>query len=385
MRVAWFSPSCERASRFSNNVIKHLSDSWEMELFTENSYQRFFESEKQNPFDLSLYVFADSPSANFVKSAASWFPGVSVFLDATLNRLFYSELQYSSGPEAIDGHLRDYFGDNVLPLGAYHQRGWPIDAFDVLYATGAKEVDNSVVALFTNPNHTAHYKGAKSFVESIGWSVTTAAQNNRTKPRQTLNIADQKFLIGSFGELEPFDRSKQVAECLIAAGFGENLVSPSSFDCSIQEAAAICDVVIGMRTDPLRDVSPGVIEALSAGVPTIVNDTGANAEIPESISLKISTDGQWQEELVLAVKAIEESLELRQTMAETGRTYITDHHRPELIAERIVKVVSDKSDALDEARRTRLTQFTEAKNSLLAGLQSSSPDEIQAVANELWN
>ena len=94
-----------------------------------------------------------------------------------------------------------------------------------------------------------------------------------------------------------------------------------------------CDVAINLRHPTGGETSASFIRLLAFGRPTIVNQTGAFAEVPEGACLQLPLDGFEEPTLVAYLSALSDRAPLGAAIGVQARAYATARHSADAAAE----------------------------------------------------
>ena len=94
-----------------------------------------------------------------------------------------------------------------------------------------------------------------------------------------------------------------------------------------QTYLAACDVAVQLRSRTRGESSASVLDCLLHGVPTIANRHGANAELPDSVLVKID-DVFTQADLVGALVELRRDASLREKLGNAARQHVATCHTP---------------------------------------------------------
>lgn len=95
---------------------------------------------------------------------------------------------------------------------------------------------------------------------------------------------------------------------------------------------AAADIAVQLRCNSRGETSAATLDCLMAGIPTIINAHGSQAELPEEAVLMLSDDFDVGE-LALAIKSLVDDADLRARLSTRAREYIRVHRNPETTAE----------------------------------------------------
>jgi glycosyltransferase involved in cell wall biosynthesis len=228
-----------------------------------------------------------------------------------------------------------------------------------------------------------------------------AAPLTRAAARAALGLADDQFLVCSFGMLGP----TKLSDKLLAAWLGSSLADephshlvfvgapvggPYGHDLrqrakgrarveitgfaapdTYQAYLAACDVAVQLRTNSRGETSAAVLDCLMHGVPTIANAHGSSAELPADCLLMLD-DVFSDEALVEALLRLRRDGAERARLAEAGAAHIRAHHGPR-------QVGSQYRDTLEHFARHGRQRRYRALIGALQATPAATPDD-QALA-----
>ncbi|ELX10633.1 glycosyl transferase family 1 [Janthinobacterium sp. HH01] len=195
----------------------------------------------------------------------------------------------------------------------------------------------------------------------------------RAAARRQLGIADDDFLVCSFGMLGPTKLNHRLLAAFLASPLaaqarcrllfvGENeggqygaelLRSIGAHGAAAQVAItgfvsaddyqhylAASDAAVQLRTQTRGETSASVLDCLLHGVPTIINAHGAAASLPDAVLLKLP-DLFEDAQLSAALAELFEQPARRAQLAEAGRAHVRRHHAPAEVGRQYHAAIED--------------------------------------------
>jgi glycosyltransferase involved in cell wall biosynthesis len=185
-------------------------------------------------------------------------------------------------------------------------------------------------------------------------------ESNRAAARNALGLADDEFLVCSFGLLGPTKLNHRVLDAWLSSGLvtdrrnilvfvGEE--EPGEYAARLrrtlstqaplarvhftgwtgmdvfQTYLAAADVAVQLRAQSRGETSAAALDCMSHGLPTIVNANGAFAELPSACVLQLP-DHFSDAQLGRAILDLQGDREGRQTLGQRARDLLMDRHNP---------------------------------------------------------
>ncbi|SFL48804.1 glycosyltransferase [Rugamonas rubra] len=187
-----------------------------------------------------------------------------------------------------------------------------------------------------------------------------AGTATRAEARRALGVADDAFLVCSFGMLGATKLNERLLAAFLASPLaarddcrlvfvGDNDAGPYGAAllrqiadsgradrigitgfvtaADYQHYLAACDVAVQLRCQTRGETSASVLDCLLHGVPTIINAHGAAADLPDAVLLKLA-DEFSDAELTAALAALHAEPARRAALAEAGRGHVRALHAP---------------------------------------------------------
>ena len=180
---------------------------------------------------------------------------------------------------------------------------------------------------------------------------------DRGAARAALGLADDEFLVCSFGLISVTKCNEKILEAWIASGLakdkkcrlvfvGENHVGPFGDALSARMAGranvkitgfvsqelfrtylAAADCAVQLRSRSRGETSLTILDALASGLPTIINAHGSASEIPDEVVVKLP-DEFSERELGDAIARLREQPARARALVERGLDYMRRVHHP---------------------------------------------------------
>lgn len=392
-RIAWFSPlncsdtpSQSSAAFFSDQVLPHLKNEFEIELFHDSflQYKDFksahflsaFKRHKEIPFDIFFYQLEDSRATAFIRAHLALIPGVVLFHDFILS---------DDGPEPILNspwiEIVKRFKDSKYPWPqreAEHKAQRP-------YAL--RESAFAVVPLFSSvrwgSEHRAHAKlkliEPKQLLRA-NYVPFPAASIERAKPIKELRIAScastriegrMHLVFAALSQLNSkwrFDWLIAPSEILAAKRLVEefeltsvNLIAERSTQ-RWRHLLRDCDVAVHLHFSVYGQLGPYIEQSMAAGVALIVSQFGSTEALSSEIAFKILPGANEQSELAAVFQILVEDRKLCQNA--TALEYASEFFTPSSVAAELSTVFRNSQPDLNEFYR-EWSQFEEQAKAAL--------------------
>jgi glycosyltransferase involved in cell wall biosynthesis len=384
LRIAWVSPLPPASSGiadYSAILLPHLARRHDFELFHEAGDPPAAEVAARWPchpvsalradaarFDLVVYQIGNSaPHHAESYRLALDLPGVVVLHEFMLHHLV-------RGLSLARGDARAYVEEMRYSAGQSGEMAarrlldthYPVDTWN--YPLFERLVDRSRAVLVHNEFARCRVLASRPLAEvcRMPMPIETAAlvpptRSEQRAIRERLGLAPEAFVVASFGFVTPhkrlevalpaFARLREthpeavfaiVGECsphydfaAVLERFGSSgvrvvgRVEESAFD----DWMRACDVAVNLRHPTGGETSASFIRLLAFGRPTIVNQVGAFAEVPEGACLQVPLDGFEESTLVAYLSALAERPELAAGIASEARAFALAGHSVAAAAE----------------------------------------------------
>lgn len=209
----------------------------------------------------------------------------------------------------------------------------------------------------------------------------------REKGRQALGFGEDDFIVCSFGMIHPtklnietlqawlqLDEAYDSRSHLIFVGavnngeYGmelERMIAESGLSERIKSTGFIdetlyrtyleaADIAVQLRRESRGETSAAVFDALSHGIPLIVNAHGTMNELPRDEEVILIEDRFEIANLAEAIHKLYHHPDLRKKMSEKSRSYIEAHHTPLISAQRYASAIETFAKHHHKAIESRL-------------------------------
>ncbi len=191
------------------------------------------------------------------------------------------------------------------------------------------------------------------FIVPMG--IPTPATIERDVARAALGLSESAFVIGSITHVNPNKRLPVVLRALrrliatrpdamlVLAGTGSDgelltreieILGLRSHvrqlgyvdDRTARVLASALDACVNLRYPTAGETSASLLRLLGAGLPVIVSDAGASAELPPGVGLKIPVDGHEIGVLARLLEALADDAGLREDAGHAAREFVLKRH-----------------------------------------------------------
>jgi glycosyltransferase involved in cell wall biosynthesis len=221
----------------------------------------------------------------------------------------------------------------------------------------------------------------------------------REAARAALGLDPDDILVGCFGFLHPAKLDHRLLEAWLASplasdrrcrlafvgenhggAYGERLLgairaAPAADRITItgfvdeatyERYLLAADAAVQLRGVTRGETSRTVLDCLAYGLPLVVNATGAVAEIPEGVALRVAADFT-DKDLADALARVVHDRELRVATGQRARKYVTMHHDP-------TRIAANFADALEGfARKSAKSHYLHAVRSIASNRTGVMP------------
>ena len=189
---------------------------------------------------------------------------------------------------------------------------------------------------------------------------------DRAGSRMRLGIADDAFVVATFGIINPHKQAHRLIDAWVssglasrghgvlllvgeahdpayakalkrriaAAGMGASAIRITGFveSADYQRYLQAADVAVQLRTDTRGETSGAMLDCLAYGVPVVINAHGSAAELPDGVVHKLADDFT-DAELSAALEALWQEADLREGLSRAGVRHVATALSPEHAAE----------------------------------------------------
>ncbi|MFT0173290.1 glycosyltransferase [Paraburkholderia mimosarum] len=357
--------------------------------------------EHAGKLDRVLYQMGNSPFHQHMLSLMREVTGTIVLHDFYLSSLL-AWLEMHAGGGAVwtqalyDGHgylaVRDRFRD---PDEA--RRHYPVSLSVLRAAQGVifhSDYSRSLARKWYGPR-------AAASSEVIPLLREPAKQTDRQAARAELGLANDAFVICSFGFLDTTKQNDRLLRCWLSSAlasdrnsmlvfvgenhggqYGAELVN--TIQCSgakdriritgfassatFQRYLAAADLAVQLRTHSRGETSAAVLDCMNYGLPLIVNANGALAELDRDAVWLLDDDFE-DAQLTQALETLWSDARRRRELGSRARQVIAERHAPRTCAQQYAQAI-ERFYAASRADGPALVQA-------VAQLPNFTPDEVQ--------
>jgi len=385
-RVAYFTPLQpieSGISQYSEDLIPWLATALDLAVVVDNyapmhaaslAPARILAARQfdRGAYDAVVLHMGNSPAHNYMVPLALDRPDVLVLHDIVLHHLMvWRAVLGRGGRDAYRREMRERYGERGEAVAAHVLRGQnPTAMFDFPLNEDLIRAARCVVT--HSPSSAAWVQrlvpGARTHVVPMGVPVIAPVDARRARAR--LGIAPDTFVILSLGRVNPFKRIPAVFRAVrrladevpdvalvIVGGDSPNydVLRLARFagieryvrrlgyvpDDQLPDLFAASDVCINLRYPTAGETSAAVLRLMSAGLPTIVTDTGAFADLPDNAVLKVPPDAFEGETLVAFLRALATDASFRRAVGANARAFVLRDHTMRRAAEGYLDVLGD--------------------------------------------
>ncbi len=385
-RVAYFTPLQpveSGISQYSEDLIPWLATALDLTVVVDN-YAPTFASAlaparvvaarrfDRRAYDAVILHMGNSPAHNYMAPLALDRPDVLVLHDIVLHHLMvWRAVQRRGGRDAYRREMRARYGERGEAVAGHVLRGQnPAAMFEFPLNEDFIRAARCVVT--HSPSSSAWVRrlvpGARTHVVPMG--VPIVAPVDRRLARVRLGIGPETFVILSLGRVNPFKRIPAVFRAVrrladevpdlalvIVGGDSPNYDVPrlARFagieryvrrlgyvaDDQLPDLFAASDVCINLRYPTAGETSAAVLRLMGAGLPTVVTDTGAFADLPDDAVLKVPPDAFEGETLVAFLRALATDPPFRRAVGANARDFVLREHTMRRAAEGYLDVLRE--------------------------------------------
>jgi glycosyltransferase involved in cell wall biosynthesis len=377
-RAAYFSPLPPMRTGiadYSAVLLSELSKSLEIDLFVDGykpnvaelqghfaiyDFHEYDGLRRSNGYDTTIYQMGNSPFHGYIYQTLLRRPGLTVLHDLVLHHFFIERtLEYRD----TAGYLREmgYCGGQ---RGAAQSREAMLGYQSYAYYEAPlyrRVVDASRRIIVHSQYMARQVKYTHPWIDVATVPLLcdprakVANDALTTELRQRWGIAPGAFVVATFGRLDQQKRLDVLLRAFrkllcetphaIALLVGEpaplfdarDLIQSQGLAGQVRltgyvtqeefyAAFDLADVAVNLRYPSGGETSAAVIQLLGRGVPLIVSDVGAFAELPDSACIKLPIGIAEDELLLLALRALADSTAIRDGMRHAGASYVAREH-----------------------------------------------------------
>lgn len=385
-RVAYFTPLQpveSGISQYSEDLIPWLATAVDLDVVVDRYTPthadalrpaRIVDARRfdRNRYDATVVQMGNSPAHNYMVPLALDRPDVLVLHDIVLHHLMvWRMVQRRGGQEAYRREMRARYGEAGEAVAAHVLRGQnPTAMFD--YPLNEEFLRAARHVVVHSPSSAAWLErlapGARVHVVPMGVPAIEIADPAAARAR--LGIAPEAFVILSLGRVNPFKRIPAVfravrrladalpnVQLVVVGGDSPNYDVPrlARFagverylrrlgyvpDDALPDLFAAADVCVNLRYPTAGETSAAVLRLMSAGLPTVVTDTGAFSDLPDDAVLKVPPDAFEGEVLVAYLHALATDASFRRAVGVHARTFVLKEHTMRRAAEGYLDVLRE--------------------------------------------
>lgn len=378
LRLAYFSPLPPARSgiaAYSVELLPHLGQLAEVSLFQANPkeidpvitqqfpvYPLDDYPPRRSQFDLALYQMGNSHHHAAMYPFLRRYPGIVVLHDYALHH-FVANLTAGQGNYAAYGRELCYaLGIAGSRLAWQNRLGWTTNSL-LDRPLNERVIDHSL-GLIVHSRFVAAKIAATHPHKQVAMIPALIETHNGRSRRSELGMSPETVIFGSFGQVTP---AKQIAQALRAfarlrqeqtnllylivgepdaqtdlTALRQSLALVESVQiigyaptlADFVDWLTTCDVVINLRHPTVGETSATALRAMAAAKPLIVSDQGWYQELPDAACSKVPPGDE--ESLLVAMRSLAASPELRQKMGMAGLTDVAQQHNPAQIAQQYI-------------------------------------------------
>jgi glycosyltransferase involved in cell wall biosynthesis len=383
-RVAYFTPLQpveSGISQYSEDLIPWLASAVDLDVVVDHyaptlagalAPARIVDARRftRGRYGATVIQMGNSPAHNYMVPLALDRPDMLVLHDIVLHHLMvWRAVQGRGGRETYRREMRERYGDAGEAVAALVLRGQnPTAMFDYPLNEDLLRAARSVVV--HSPSSAAWVErlvpGVQSHVVPMG--VPAVEPVDRMAARAILDIPPDAFVILSLGRVNPFKRIPAVFRAvrrlveegsnvlmLIVGGDSPNYdvsrlarfarIEPQIRrlgyvpDETLPSLFAAADVCVNLRHPTAGETSAAVLRLMSAGLPTIVTETGAFSDLPDDAVLKVPPDAFEGELLTTYLRALATNEPFRRAVGANARAFVLREHTMRRAAEGYLDVL----------------------------------------------
>jgi len=386
MRVAYFTPLQpveSGISQYSEDLIPWLATALDLDVVVDNytptrasalSPARIVNARHfdRGAYDAIVLQMGNSPAHNYMVPLALDRPDVLVLHDIVLHHLMvWRAVQGRGGREAYRREMHERYGERGQAIAAHVLRGQhPTAMFEFPLNEDLIRAARCVVT--HSPSSSLWVQrlvpGTHPFVVPMGVPIIDPVEQRIA--RASLGIGPETFVILSLGRVNPFKRipavfravrrlADEVSDVALVIVGGDSphydvprLARFAGIERYIRRFGyvpdeqlpglfAAADVCINLRYPTAGETSAAVLRLMSAGLPTIVSDTGAFSDLPDDAVLKVSPDAFEGETLVAFLRMLATNSAFRRAIGANARAFARREHTMRQAAEGYLDVLRE--------------------------------------------
>lgn len=424
-RIAYFTPLQpveSGISQYSEDLIPWLASAVSLDVVVDHytpthaeaiAPARIVDARRfeRGHYDAVILQMGNSPAHNYMVPLALDTPDMLVLHDIVLHHLMvWRAVQARGGREAYRREMRARYGEAGEAVAAQVLRGQnPPAMFD--YPLNEAFIRAARVVVTHSPSSAAWVRRLVPEAETrvIPMGVPAIPPVDAGAARARLGIAPETFVILSLGRVNPFKRIPAVfravrrladeipaVQLVIVGGDSPNYdvgrlarfagieryVRRLGYvpDAALPDLFAAADVCVNLRYPTAGETSAAVLRLMSAGLPTVVTDTGAFSDLPDDAVLKVPPDAFEGETLVAYLRALATNRAFRRAVGANARALVMREHTMRRAAEGYLDVLSE---VLGRPLAHSLIQDTPAVRQESVQVATLNPEPTMLAAEEL--
>jgi glycosyltransferase involved in cell wall biosynthesis len=426
-RVAWVSPlppSGSGIADYSADVLPHLADRFDIELVTDKMEVRTDLARRfpvvtadevpardaARPFDLFLYHVGNSTAHTYMLPLLVRYPGLVVLHDFHLGGLI------REGRAERVAHLdladeADRGGDSQF--AGWARAGWLGDIPLTELAPLNRRVLEAAEAVVVHSGWAWERvrRATAAPVAVVPHVAVDPGVIRRDVERRRLGLPAGEFVVATLGRVGPSKRVPSVVRA--AAGLPGPLQARTRVlvvgeadpaDAADVRAAAdragfagrldfrgrvpladfpryavAADVAVQLRYPSRGETSGALLRALAAGAACVTSDSGAMAELPDTVTWKVRSPSWEVADLTAQLRELADRPDLRDRLGAAARRYVLDAHGPRTVAAHYAAAISEAA-----RRRTAAGLWVRAVANALAAVPGGPPPGLIDDWARLW-
>ncbi len=392
---------------YISELLPSLSKIYDIEIITDtvdsfDSYPvhniEFFENNAAR-YNRIIYQVGNSPYHWYMFDLIKKFPGIIVLHDFYLgNIIHWIQENKNSYNNIWDTSLLNSHGYSSVYMRSKKGVAWTVDHYPT-----------NVQILQSAKGIIVHSKYAKTL--STDWYGQEFQDKFYHLPQVHKEFTEPKilnsktFLVCSFGHIIKHKLIHRIISAWINTGLHKNPNSRLVFvgNCGVDEYGLKIkklvkplanveitgfiedkefhnylintNVAIQLREESKGETSRAVLDCMSYGIPTIVNENGSMVEFPDHAVLKIK-DKFNEDELGAALNKLYEDKALCNKLSQNAKSVISQKHKPEIVSKQMQNIVEEIYN-----KKVPLT-VSELYKSRQKGNTSISDQELSDLAKE---
>ena len=358
---------------YISELLPSLSKNYDIEIITDtvdsfSSYPvhdiEFFKNNAKN-YNRIIYQVGNSPYHWYMFDLIKKFPGIIVLHDFYLgNTIHWTQHNKNSSNENIwDTSLLDSHGYSSVYMRTKKGIIWTINHYpanvQVLQDTKGIIVHSEYVKTLSMNWYGEKYQDKFYFLPQVHKEFTKVKV-----------AASKKFLVCSFGHIIKQKLIHKIISAWIHTGFNKNPNSRLVFvgNCGSDEYGqkikklikplinveitgfvqaeefhnylTNANVAIQLREENKGETSRAVLDCMSYGIPTIINENGSMVEFPDNAVYKIK-DKFNEDELSAAINKLNKDKALCNRLSKNAKLLISQKHNPEIVSKQMQDIVEE--------------------------------------------